>query len=163
MNEKANLQDQLLPAQVPSGYRALLQMLSPVDQQDTIGDENMSWVRGAMKVYDIIPCPKPRMTRADRWKQRPEVMRYRAFCDEVRLKKVAFDNNTHVFFILPMPWSWSKKKRSEMDGKPHQNRPDADNLIKALGDALYADDSGLWNYAVTKLWGAEGQIRIERI
>jgi hypothetical protein len=29
-----------------------------------------------------------RMTRADKWKQRPAVMRYRAFCDEVRLKNV---------------------------------------------------------------------------
>ena len=34
-----------------------------------------------MKIYDITPIGKPRMTRADKWKQRPAVMRYRAFCD----------------------------------------------------------------------------------
>ena len=116
-----------------------------------------------MKIYEIIPCPKPRMTRADRWKQRPEVMRYRAFCDEVRLKRVAFENDTHVFFVLPMPSSWSKKKKLEMDGQPHKSKPDADNLLKALGDALYSDDSGLYHYAVTKIWGESGQIRIEKI
>lgn len=33
-----------------------------------------------MKIYDITPIGKPRMTRADKWKQRPAVMRYRAFC-----------------------------------------------------------------------------------
>lgn len=116
-----------------------------------------------MRIYDITPCPKPRMTRADKWKQRPEVMRYRAFCDEVRLKKVAFDNGCNVIFILPMPKSWSQKKWAQMLGQPHQSRPDADNLIKALGDALYSDDSHLWHYAVTKLWGEVGQIRIEKL
>jgi len=103
------------------------------------------------------------MTRADKWKQRPEVLRYWAFCDEVRSKRGEFTNHCHVFFILPMPESWSKKKRQEMDGQPHLSKPDADNLIKALGDALYADDSGLWHYAVTKLWGIQGQIRIAKI
>jgi hypothetical protein len=32
---------------------------------------------------------KPRKTRADKWKQREVVMRYRAFCDEARLKNFA--------------------------------------------------------------------------
>ena len=33
-----------------------------------------------------------------------------------------------VSFIMPMPKSWSKKKRAAMDGKPHTARPDIDNL-----------------------------------
>jgi len=37
-----------------------------------------------MKEYKITPVPKPRQTRSDKWKQRPCVMRYRAFADEVR-------------------------------------------------------------------------------
>lgn len=41
-----------------------------------------------MKIYDITPIGKPRMTRADKWKKRPAVMRYRAFCDEARLRKI---------------------------------------------------------------------------
>ena len=32
-----------------------------------------------VKVYDITPMGKPRMTRADKWKKAPEVLRYRAF------------------------------------------------------------------------------------
>lgn len=117
-----------------------------------------------MKVYNVVPMGKPRMTRADKWKQRPEVMRYRAFCDHVRLLGVVMpESNSHVTFVIPMPKSWSKKKRSEMDGKPHQSKPDKDNLEKALMDALFTDDSHIWDSRVTKLWGEEGQIIIKEI
>jgi Holliday junction resolvase RusA-like endonuclease len=62
-----------------------------------------------------------------------------------------------------MPSSWSKKKRQAMAGKPHQQKPDKDNLEKALMDAIYADDSHIWDSRVTKLWGEEGQIIIGEI
>ncbi len=64
-----------------------------------------------MKIYDITPIGKPRMTRADKWKQRPEVIRYRAFCDEARLRKIHLpDSGAHVTFVMPMPQSWSQKR-----------------------------------------------------
>ena len=70
-----------------------------------------------MKVYDITPVPKPRMTRRDKWARRPAVMKYYAYKDEVRLKKVQIPfSNYHVIFVLPMPKSWSKTKREEMNG-----------------------------------------------
>lgn len=67
----------------------------------------------------------------------------------------------HVTFVLPMPDSWSLKKKKAMDGKAHMNVPDLDNLLKALGDAVYGDDSGIWDVRVTKRWGYEGKIIIE--
>lgn len=113
-------------------------------------------------IYPIVPMGKPRMTRADKWKKRPEVMRYRAFCDEVRIRGVVLPvAGAHVTFILPMPASWSKKKRAEMNGKPHQVKPDKDNLEKALLDALFENDAHIWDLRVTKLWGESGQIIIE--
>lgn len=117
-----------------------------------------------MKIYNVVPMGKPRMTRADKWKKRPEVLRYRAFCDHVRLLGVKLpEANSHVTFILPMPKSWSKKKLAEMNGKPHQSKPDKDNLEKALLDALFEDDAHIWDSRVTKLWGEEGQIIIAEI
>ena len=114
------------------------------------------------RVYQITPVPKPRQTRSDKWKVRPNVARYRAFCDEVRLRKVTLpESGYHVIFVLPMPKSWSKKKKAEMDGKPHQQTPDKDNLEKALLDALFQDDSHIWDGRVTKRWGQEGQIIID--
>ncbi|MEL4014370.1 RusA family crossover junction endodeoxyribonuclease [Dryocola clanedunensis] len=117
-----------------------------------------------MKTYPIAPLGKPRMTRADRWKKRPEVMRYRAFCDEVRLHNVQLpESGFHVTFIIPMPPSWSKKKRQQYDGQPHQSKPDMDNLMKALMDAIYEDDAHIWDGHITKRWGETGQIIIQEV
>ncbi|PJX56623.1 MULTISPECIES: RusA family crossover junction endodeoxyribonuclease [unclassified Klebsiella] len=114
-----------------------------------------------MQIFNITPMGKPRQTRADKWKQREVVLRYRALCDEVCLKKVTMlEAGSHITFILPMPASWSQKKRAVMNGKAHQQKPDVDNMIKALVDALYANDAHIWDLRVTKLWGVTGQILI---
>jgi Holliday junction resolvase RusA-like endonuclease len=116
-------------------------------------------------LLDITPVPKPRQTRSDKWKKRPSVMRYRAFADEVRLRLPSdFDlNYTGIQFCLPMPKSWNDEKRQEMDGKPHTQVPDLSNLLKALEDAVYADDSTIHTYEkLTKIWGKHGSISIER-
>lgn len=116
-----------------------------------------------MKVYEITPIAKPRMTRSDKWKLRPVVLKYRAFKDEVRLRRVQLNEaGDHVTYVIPMPKSWTKKKRAEMQGQPHQQKPDVDNLTKALLDALYGDDSHVWDIRTTKLWGETGQIRISQ-
>ncbi|OAT14605.1 endodeoxyribonuclease [Buttiauxella gaviniae ATCC 51604] len=47
-----------------------------------------------------------------------------------------------------------------MNGKPHQSKPDCDNMLKALMDALFDDDSSIWDCRITKVWGEKGQIII---
>ncbi|WP_100117023.1 RusA family crossover junction endodeoxyribonuclease [Klebsiella pneumoniae] len=42
-------------------------------------------------------------------------------------------------------------------------KPDADNMIKALMDALFTDDAHIWDFRVTKVWGESGQILISDI
>ncbi len=37
-----------------------------------------------------------------------------------------------------------------MNGQAHQQKPDADNMIKALMDALFTDDAHIWDFRVTK-------------
>ena len=103
------------------------------------------------------------MTQRDKWQKRPAVLRYRAFCDEVRAHGVRLpESDAHIIFHMPMPSSWSQRKRKEMIGQPHQQRPDLDNLIKALGDAVHVEDSGLWDYRATKVWAETGAIEIKR-
>ncbi|WP_234262277.1 RusA family crossover junction endodeoxyribonuclease [Klebsiella aerogenes] len=112
--------------------------------------------------YLITPIGKPRMTRADKWKQRPPVMRYRTFCDEARLHDIHIPPaNAHIVFVIPMPKSWSQKKRKQQDGQPHQQKPDIDNLTKSLLDALFDDDSHVWDVRASKIWGETGMIIIE--
>lgn len=113
------------------------------------------------KVYPIDPVPKPRMTQRDKWKQRPCVMRYRAFKDEVRLRKVSVPKaGAHVIFALPMPKSWPKARKLKMAGLPHEQKPDVDNLIKALLDGLYTDDSVVSDIRISKVWAATGAIAV---
>lgn len=112
-------------------------------------------------IYNIPPVPKPRMTQSDKWKKRDCVLRYRLFCDEVRLRGVELPpSGASITFIMPMPESWPKRKRDEMDGKPHQQKPDLSNLIKALEDAVHLDDSHIWQYSAEKAWGERGLIVI---
>lgn len=117
-----------------------------------------------MKIYPITPIPKPRMTRRDKWHRRKPVLQYFAFKDEVKLHKLTLpESGYHVIFLIPMPKSWSKKKREQMKGQPHQQKPDKDNLEKALLDAIYHEDCRVWDGRSTKLWAEEGAIAIREI
>lgn len=113
--------------------------------------------------FPITPMGAPRMTRADAWRDREVVLRYRAFKDEVRLRRVTVENGDSITFYLPMPPSWSKKKMMAMAGEPHQQKPDIDNILKALLDAIYAEDCHVWCLGrLEKRWGSQGMIVIER-
>ena len=113
---------------------------------------------------NINPCPKPRMTRADRWKQRPIVLRYWDFCNELnkQAKKLDYkpEDRVSLTFYIPMPKSWSKKKREQMLGKPHKQRPDIDNLAKAFLDALLQEDSHVYSLHADKYWANNGSIMV---
>ena len=112
-------------------------------------------------IFEILPVPKPRMTQRDKWAKRPPVIRYRAFCDQVRAAGVELpESGAHVIFHMPMPPSWRLKKRLDMAGKPHRQKPDVDNLWKALMDACLDDDSGVWDVRATKLWAVNGAIEV---
>tara|TARA_R110002073_G_scaffold3937_6_gene26277 strand:- start:376 stop:768 length:393 start_codon:yes stop_codon:yes gene_type:complete len=114
--------------------------------------------------FNIKPCPKPRMTRADRWKKRPIVLKYWDFCNElkrqaIKLEYIPGDKVSLVFFI-PMAKSWSKKKREQMLGKPHKAKPDIDNLAKAFLDALLDEDSYVYSLSAEKYWSNEPSISV---
>lgn len=116
------------------------------------------------RVFNITPLAKPRMVKSDAWKQRPTVLRYWAFKDQLTLlaNKAGYvvpDSAIHLIFIIPMPKSWSKKKREKMNYEPHQQKPDVDNLIKAFLDCLCKDDSYVWDIRGTKYWGEKGKIK----
>jgi Holliday junction resolvase RusA-like endonuclease len=114
-----------------------------------------------MIVYDIDPVAKPRMTKSDRWKKRPATAKYWAFKDKVRQLGIKYDNGYSITFVIPMPKSWSKKKKESMCRKPHQQKPDADNLVKALLDAIFDEDKHIWHLGeIKKIWGGKGAIII---
>lgn len=110
----------------------------------------------------ITPVGKPRLTQRDKWKQREPVLRYRAYCDELRLRLPHYELPTKliIVFYLPMPASWSQKKRREMVGTPHDQKPDIDNLAKGFMDAFKSEDKHVAILHAEKYWAREGAIVI---
>jgi hypothetical protein len=114
--------------------------------------------------FNIAPVAKPRMTKSDSWKKRPRVLKYWAFKDEIRRHGVTLpEAGSHVVFVLPMPKSWSAKKKAHHDCSKHQQTPDVDNLKKALLDSIFAQDCHIWDVRVSKIWGYSGKIIITDI
>lgn len=110
----------------------------------------------------IRPVPKPRLTQRDRWAKRPAVVRYYEFCDELRLLwgRREVPEALSITFIMPLPSSWSARKKLSMEGQPHKQRPDIDNLVKAFLDALCEDDSYVNELHAYKVWGSVGCIEV---
>lgn len=103
------------------------------------------------------------MTQRDKWAKRPAVLRYFAFKDECKRLGLSVPKcGAHLIFIMPMPKSWSKKKRAAMKNQPHELKPDFDNLTKAVFDAIYDEDSLIWNAESSKFWGESGAIIVLR-
>lgn len=105
---------------------------------------------------------KPRMTNRDRWLDppRPSVAKWRRFKDAFRIAAIERGYKPALHEIrtlaatvfLPIPKSYSKKKKSELAGSPHLKRPDASNILKGLEDALTDDDSGIYFEAIGKYY-----------
>lgn len=69
-----------------------------------------------------------------------------------------------VDFEFEMPKDWNQDKKYKMNGKPHISRPDTDNLVKTVKDALngivFIDDAQVYSLEVTKIYGFKSQTNI---
>ena len=123
-------------------------------------------------ILNVAPCSKPRMSQRDRWKKRQCVVDFFAFRDRIRqelkdkaaclIQEPPFNwDELVIIFLVPMPNSWSKKKKALMAGQPHQQRPDIDNYLKGLFDATHEEDATIWKVTASKIWtDGAGQIII---
>jgi len=96
------------------------------------------------------PMPKPRQTRADRWKRRHCVVMYRAWCDELAIRcggrhKIPRAAKTTLIEINAY-WKIGKTHKKKhlkqadkdaMHGTLKRTVPDGDNIMKAVLDGLY--------------------------
>lgn len=126
-------------------------------------------------LFDVIPMGAPRMTKSDTWKtnpnhpdpkkrQRKAVTAYFSFKDKFILmaNQMSFrlGNYLDAVYFIPMPDSWSKKKKELMNGMPHDSTPDTDNITKAVKDTLRKQDSDIWFERAEKRWAYKGSIII---
>lgn len=115
--------------------------------------------------FNINPIGKPRMTQRDKWLNPPRkpVLMYRLAKHGMEAYSLQngfkLKETVKVKFVLPMPESWSGKKKERTNGLPHQSKPDLDNLLKFIMDALLPEsDQLVHTIEATKVWGHEGKI-----
>lgn len=110
------------------------------------------------------PIGKPRQTRSDKWKERPAVMKYRAWADKARENAPPLPGQPDrldliAFFTIPA--SYSKRRREGLRGMPHRVKPDVDNVVKAVMDALVEKDQCVHELRAKKRWDDGNGPRIE--
>lgn len=126
-------------------------------------------------MFDLIPMGAVRMTKRDRIftnpnhadpkkRQRKVVMQYFAYKSAlfVLAKQMKFELNEvlDALYLIPMPDSWSEKKKQRMNGLPCKVKPDTDNITKGIKDALKKNDSDIWWEKAEKRWAYNGSIII---
>ncbi|MEM2138661.1 MAG: RusA family crossover junction endodeoxyribonuclease [Candidatus Woesearchaeota archaeon] len=115
-------------------------------------------------IIDIEPCSAVRMTNSDRWKKENHVnpnLRMRKcvkkYFDFKRKLLYEFEKNNinlkdelNIVFYLKIPDSLSSKKKDLLKGSPHKKRPDLDNLVKAVMDAVRKEDGDIFKIIAEK-------------
>jgi len=109
-----------------------------------------------------IPASRPRVSRYGTYYSKT----YETFKTTLKmLFKTKFNREfrggeMNITFLMEMPKSWGKKKRDEMCDQYHTQKPDIDNLIKAVLDGLLEDDSIIYKISAEKVWSERGKIVI---
>ena len=113
-----------------------------------------------------VPAPRPRVTRYGTYNN-PKYTNYKKALKVIAssiIKEPLQDAiKMRLLFQFAMPKSWSKKKKAGAFW--HTQKPDTDNLIKSVKDALnsvaYADDAQVCEISAIKIWGKVDKIVIE--
>jgi Holliday junction resolvase RusA-like endonuclease len=105
---------------------------------------------------------RPRVTRTGHAYMPDEYTRQR---DDLRrlfgTVDVAPPWRVRVTVAREMPRSWSKKRRAASGGAWCSAKPDIDNIIGAVMDALFPDDAAVVAIEAAKRWGDEHGMTIE--
>lgn len=109
-------------------------------------------IHDSMHIIPITPMGAVRMTAKSKWvsKSAKRYLDYKRFIEMYALsKKITLGNTFRADFYLPIPKSRIKKLKH---GDYHQQKPDLDNMIKGLLDALKKDDSDVSTIVCNKYW-----------
>jgi Holliday junction resolvase RusA-like endonuclease len=142
----------------------------------TISEEKYVIQRGRRYyLFNVIPMGAVRMTQSDKWRtnpnhpdpnkrQRESVRAYFKFKNDLFDQALEMKFELTLFldaiYFMPMPQSWSEKKKEAMVGMPCKVRPDTDNITKGVKDALKVEDGDIWWEKAEKRWAYYGSILI---
>jgi len=90
--------------------------------------------------------------------------------DKQRMRRYVQESTIHPIDIsipvsvqiechMPIPKSWSSKRKLNAVSKPHVSRPDLDNILKFIGDALngvlWQDDCLIYRFVISKFYAED--------
>ena len=112
-----------------------------------------------IRFIPLVPVPKsrPRFSNGHAYTPRRTAEYEKGIADATADMRFSGAVSLQVGFFMPIPKSWSQKKKTEKCGKPHTSKPDTDNLLKALLDGMsgcWWDDSIVFDVRAVKLYGA---------
>ena len=126
-------------------------------------------------IFDVIPMGAVRMSQSDRWKtnpnhtdpnkrQRQAVTEYFDFKNKIKAQAEQMNFQLpeilDIVFLIPMPFTWSEKKKVKHNKTKVMKRPDLDNLVKAFMDALSVEDGYVWKITAEKRYSFNGSILV---
>jgi Holliday junction resolvase RusA-like endonuclease len=107
------------------------------------------------RIYFRIPRDKLRPTGLARLKRLERYNQYKidllALCKSKGFKLPS--QGLCINYFIPVPKSWSEKKKRLYHGTLHQSTPDIDNLLKATFDSLVSEDKYIGHLgSIMKRW-----------
>ena len=113
------------------------------------------------------PAPRPHVTRNGTYNNKDYTDYKRVIAQTYRARHGKSLNTNPIAmkldFFFEVPKSWSNKKKE--NAKWHVSRPDTDNLVKSIKDALngvaYKDDSQVCHLQARKQYAEFSGVRIE--
>jgi len=124
-----------------------------------------------MLTIRVSPMGAVRMTRRGKFTNE-SAQRYLRYKDDIgyQIKGIVEVPATkavgvNAIFYMPIPESWSQKKKKAAVGQYVTKKPDVDNLVKGLFDAangiLWADDNLVAKCSAVKIYSDDPRIEIE--
>jgi Holliday junction resolvase RusA-like endonuclease len=126
-------------------------------------------------IFDVVPMGAVRMSQSDRWKtnpnhtdpnkrQRQVVTEYFDFKNKIKAQaeqmKFELPEILDIVFLIPMPFTWSEKKKVKHNKTKVMKRPDLDNMVKGFMDALSVEDGYVWKITAEKRYSFNGSILV---
>jgi Holliday junction resolvase RusA-like endonuclease len=119
----------------------------------------------------IIPMGAVRTTQKQKFVDE-RAQRYLSYKQQIAMlvKQHIHKSSEHpilvdVTFYMPIPDSWSGKKKERYNGQIHKSKPDIDNLIKGLFDSLnkiaWKDDNLVYEVHSRKVYSFNPGIAFE--
>lgn len=138
-----------------------------VKQKIILNITPQTWVRVTANDSIFFRIPRDKL-RPSGLKRLQRIERYNEYkiCVLAEAKRVGFqlpDVGAGIIFYIPVPKSWSKKKKRLHHGTYHQSKPDLKNLLSAWEDSLITEDKTIAYYThLGKRWvdAEEGWIEI---